>query len=60
MSIAMPSSGWIGPWTALAIVTSSPVWYWNRSTVCAAWCQSRWSVQLRGCPSAFMFVRRKK
>ena len=60
MSIAMPSSGWIGPCTALAIATCSPVWYWNRSTVCAAWCHSRWSVQLRGCPAAFMLVRRKK
>src|SRR5215813_1461998 len=60
MSIAMPSSGWIGPCTAWAIWTSSPVWYWNRSTVCAAWCQSRLSVQLRGSPSAFRFVRRKK
>src|SRR5262249_1114071 len=60
MSIAMPSSGWTGPCTAWAIWTSSPVWYWNRSTVCAAWCQSRLSVQLRGSPSAFRFWRRKK
>src|SRR6266536_1612991 len=60
MSIAMPISGCSGPCTALAISTSSPVWYWNRSTVCAAWCQSRWSVQLRGWPRAFRFVRRKK
>src|SRR5215831_7940428 len=60
MSIGMPSSGWIGPCTALAIWASSPVWYWNRSTVCAAWCQSRLSVQLRGSPSAFRFLRRKK
>src|SRR6266536_64677 len=60
MSIAMPRSGCSGPCTALAISTSSPVWYWNRSTVCAAWCQSRWSVQLRGWPRAFRFVRRKK
>src|SRR5215831_9794457 len=60
MSIAMPSSGWTGPCTAWAIWMSSPVWYWNRSTVCAAWCQSRLSVQLRGWPSAFRFWRRKK
>src|SRR5215470_9093881 len=60
MSIAMLSSGCSGPWIAWATWTSSPVWCWNRSTVCAAWCQSRWSVQLRGWPSAFMFVRRKK
>ena len=26
MSIAMPSSGWIGPWTALAATISPPVW----------------------------------
>ena len=36
MSIAMPSSAWIGPCTAWAIWVCSPVWYWNRSTVCAA------------------------
>ena len=60
MSIAMPSTGWIGPCTALAATISPPVWYANRSTVCAAWCQSRWSVHERGWPSAFMFVRRKK
>ena len=35
-SIAMPSSGWTGPCTAWAICVCSPVWYWNRSTVCAA------------------------
>src|SRR6185436_11842081 len=60
MSIAIPSVGWIGPWSAFAFTIGLRVWYANRSTVCAAWCHRRWSVQLRGWPSAFMFVRRKK
>ena len=60
MSITMPRTGWIGPWRTLASTTMPPVWYWNRSTVCAAWCRSRWSVQLRGSPRALVFVRRKK
>ena len=33
MSIAMPSSGWIGPCCAHTSPAVSPVWYWNRSTV---------------------------
>ena len=33
MSMAMPSSGCIGPCRANTSEASSPVWYWNRSTV---------------------------
>jgi hypothetical protein len=60
MSIAMPRFGWIGPCTACAVTIAPRVWYAKRSTVCAAWCHSRWSVHERGWPSALMFVRRKK
>ena len=36
ISIAMFRSGWIGPCMACTLAAVSPVWYWNRSTVCAA------------------------
>ena len=32
ISMAMPSSGWIGPWIACASATASPVCHRNRST----------------------------
>ena len=61
MSMAMPSVGWRGPCRALALHdVRPPVWYLNRSTVCAAWCHSKLSVQERGSPSALVLVRRKK
>src|SRR4029450_11224931 len=59
MYIAMPSPGCGGPSCAQARAGSSPVWWRNRSTVWQAWCQSRWSVHVRGWPSAFLFSRRK-
>ena len=52
--------GWGGPWLAQARSGTSPVWWRNRSTVWQAWCHSRWSVQDRGWPSAFVFSRRRK
>src|SRR4029450_13786092 len=53
------SPRWMRRWSACA-ATISPVCHLKRSTVCAAWCQSRLSVHDRGCPSALMFRRRKK
>ncbi len=60
MSMAMPSSACGGPCWAHATSGSSPVWYRNRSTVWHEWCHNRWSVHVRGLPSALVLVRRKK